>query len=134
MNRLQTISVALAQKMDQLHARENIQLAIAACQYALHVSGWKDADVDEAFSELQRNGTLTEPELAFCRKRGEALDNDYFIKQENGETDSIISFSRARVVSAILLLHAGEYAESVYESLISLDDTAQLLAVLYEKG
>ena len=125
MNRLQTISVALAQKMDQLQARENIQLAIAACQYALHVSGWKDANVDEAFSGLQRNGTLTEPELAFCR---------YFIKQENGETNSIISFSRARVVSAILLLHAGEYAESVYESLISLDDTAQLLAVLYEKG
>ncbi|SFU10858.1 hypothetical protein SAMN05192562_10555 [Kosakonia arachidis] len=132
MNRLQTISVELAQKMDQLQARDNKPLAIAACQYALHTSGWKDTNVDEAFSRLQRNVTLTEPELAFLRKRCEALDNDYFIKQENSETDSLISFSRARIVSALLFLHSGEYAKSVYESLVSLEDTAPLLAVLHE--
>lgn len=126
MNRLQAISVALAQKMDQLHARDNTQCAIAARQYALHASGWKGANVDEAFSRLQRNITLTEPELAFLLKRCEAL------KQENSETDSLISFSRARILSALLFLHSGEYVESVYESLVSLEDTAPLLAVLHE--
>lgn len=76
---------------------------------------------------------MNQAELDALREQSIETDELYFELHENDNPNYLTTFSYARVLSALLFLIEGEYSESVYESLMAVEDNTVLLNILDSK-
>lgn len=133
MKRLNTISPELNKKMERLQIASQKNIAFTACRYALNASAFDSEDVIHALLTLENGQKLNQAELDALREQSIETDELYFEQHENDNPNYLTTFSYARVLSALLFLVEGEYSESVYESLMAVEDNTDLLNILDSK-
>ncbi|MDI1447602.1 hypothetical protein [Polyangium sp. 6x1] len=109
--------------------------ALRAFEGALAAVGMSDADVDAARACLREEKLADPSMITRLRQRVEALDSNDLSAEAgaDGRTEeSLALFSQARALSALLYLVApapsGSLHESIYESLMAVEDPAPLCA------
>jgi len=134
--RLESMSPTLGEAFRQAKAAKKRKAVLTASAIAASQNGLRGKIIDDALGLLRQGGggNKLRPELeSLCRE----YDDAYFrLQQEIGsEQEMLLQFRKARAAAALafaLSPDAEHVHEALYESIMSADDSEEMVRVLTE--
>ena len=140
MNRLETVSKNLAERLAAASPERQRKVSIIACELALQVTGLDMEIVLKSFEQLQHNGKLPHELTVKLNELAAQLDERYFDIQSEDEdnislqAESLQLFSHARTVSAISFAGGEDtlfaVMESIYEASMAFEDSGDFFQII----
>ncbi len=143
MDRLETLSIDIAQKLRNASVKKKHDVIIAACEFAIKISKIEIKVFKGIIDRIRAGRQISELEKLELKKLGDQLDNNYFELQEAfeeghaTENEYICAFKKARTVYALLFAFEADSTiaalESVYEVASIADDKERYFSLIKKK-
>lgn len=137
MNRLETISKDLSDRILEATIEKKREIIFRACKYAIDKTMLDNPIIINILKEFNDKKNPTADQKKFLENLINNFENDYFDLQEADKGDNgeyLVPFGKARALSAILYCFTEEFTnasiEAVYEASMVNDDNKELFSII----